>query len=148
MKEKAIPSAIIGSKQGRFDVNGTRMSISDTITLKRLKVFAHHGVLPEEQSLGQSFLISVTCGLDVREAAMHDSCELSVNYATLAEHIYHLATTRRFRTLEALAQAVADDVLGVFKRVNDVHVSIEKPQAPLPFAFETVEVAIHRRREG
>lgn len=121
--------------------------MTDTVTLKRLKVFAHHGVLQEEQRLGQTFLISVICELDLREAAKADLCDLSVNYAVLAERVNNLAKAQRFMTLEALAEALAFDVLTFFKRVNKVSIRVEKPQAPLPYAFETVEIFIQRSRE-
>lgn len=121
--------------------------MTDTVTLKCLKVFAHHGVLQEEQRLGQPFLISVKCELDLREAAKADLCDLSVNYAVLAERVNNLATRQRFMTLEALAEAIAQDVLAFFVHVNVVSVSVEKPQAPLPYAFETVEIFIQRRRD-
>ena len=36
---------------------------SDQIRIKNLEVFANHGVYPEENKLGQKFLINAICSL-------------------------------------------------------------------------------------
>ena len=38
----------------------------DTIYIKDLEVFANHGVYPEENKLGQKFVISADLSVDVR----------------------------------------------------------------------------------
>ncbi len=52
-----------------------------------------------------------------------------------------------FHLLEALAGAIADALLATFA-VDEVEVRVRKPKAPLPGAFETVEVRLRRRRDG
>jgi dihydroneopterin aldolase len=54
---------------------------------------------------------------------------------------------RSFQLLEALAGAIAHAVLAAFP-VEEVEVRVRKPKAPLPGAFETVEVRLRRRRDG
>ena len=40
----------------------------DEIHVENLEVFANHGVFPEETSLGQKFVISLTMYVDTRKA--------------------------------------------------------------------------------
>ena len=40
----------------------------DEIHVENLEIFAHHGVFPEENRLGQKFLISLTMYVDARPA--------------------------------------------------------------------------------
>jgi len=47
---------------------------------------------------------------------------------------------------EALAGAIADAVLAAFS-VDEAEIRVRKPKAPLPGAFETVEVRLRRRRD-
>ena len=59
----------------------------DQIKIKRLEVFAKHGVLTEENVLGQKFLISATLYCDTKKAGKSDQLEDSVNYAAVAKLI-------------------------------------------------------------
>ena len=40
----------------------------DKITIQKLEVFAHHGVFPEENVLGQKFVFNLTLYLSTRKA--------------------------------------------------------------------------------
>lgn len=120
--------------------------MSDRIFLDRLAVFAHHGVFPEEERLGQKFVISVVCHLDLAPAGRNDDYEQSVCYGQLAEMVHRISTGQRFRIIEGLAEAIAAAVLEQHSRVEAVTVKVEKPGAPIPFVLDGVAVEIERRR--
>ncbi len=120
--------------------------MSDRLTLSRLAVFAYHGAYPEEERLGQRFFISVTCQLDLAPAGLADDHERSVNYEQIAVLVNELAMKRRFRAIEGLAEAIAGALLSTFSSVETVTVRVEKPEAPLPFIFDSVAVEIERKR--
>jgi 7,8-dihydroneopterin aldolase/epimerase/oxygenase len=122
--------------------------MSDHILITRLSVFAYHGVFPEEERLGQRFLISIDCTLDLKKAGETDDYTASVDYAHLVKSVHSLATSRRFNTLEGLAEALAHDVLFRFPLVQSVDIKVEKPHAPIAYSFDTVAVHISRTREG
>lgn len=122
--------------------------MTDRITLSRLAIYAHHGVHDEEARLGQRFYISLTCALDLGPAGEADDYGLSVCYASLAKVAHETATTRRFRIIEGLAEAIARKVLETFPRVDEVTVLVEKPEAPVPFVIDGVSVEIRRSRRG
>ena len=42
--------------------------MNDQITIKNLEVYANHGVFPEEQKLGQKFIVSAILYTDTRIA--------------------------------------------------------------------------------
>ena len=44
----------------------------DKILIKNLEVFANHGVFPEENSLGQKFILSAVLYTDTRKAGLTD----------------------------------------------------------------------------
>ena len=44
----------------------------DQIQIKNMEIYCRHGVLPEENVLGQKFLVSLTFYLDVRRAGRED----------------------------------------------------------------------------
>lgn len=119
----------------------------DRILLTRLAVFARHGVLPEEERLGQRFYISLDCGLDLRAAGRSDDVARTVSYADLAALAVEIATTRRFALIEALAEAIAGAILDGFPAVRTIRVRVDKPSAPVPAVLEGIAVEIVRGRE-
>ncbi|PSC04312.1 dihydroneopterin aldolase [Alsobacter soli] len=120
--------------------------MTDRITLSRLAVYARHGVLPEEERLGQRFFITLVCELDLRAAGEADDYSLAVCYGALADLVVGIATQRRFRIIEGLAEAIAAEVLAAQPRVQAVTVKVEKPEAPVQHILDTVSVEIERRR--
>lgn len=117
----------------------------DQICVKRLEVFANHGVLEEENKLGQKFLVSVTMGVDARIPGKSDELTDSVNYAKVSELICQEAQGHTFRLIERLAEHLAERILLAFPLVHSVDLEIEKPWAPVRIPLETVSVTIHRR---
>ena len=122
--------------------------MSDRILVHRVSVYAHHGVLPEEERLGQRFMISLDAELDLSEAGRSDDLSASVSYADLVALTVRIATSRRFRLIEALAEATASDILSAFPRVSAITVRVDKPDAPVPAILAGVSVEITRRRDG
>ena len=67
----------------------------DCIKIKNLEIFAKHGVMPEENALGQKFVISIELECDVRKAGQTDDLNYSVNYAEVAAFVTKKATRLR-----------------------------------------------------
>ncbi|GGH33151.1 7,8-dihydroneopterin aldolase [Alsobacter metallidurans] len=120
--------------------------MTDRVTLSRLAVYARHGVLPEEATLGQRFYITLTCELDLRPAGAADDYNQAVCYGALADLVVGIATQRRFKIIEGLAEAIASAVLAGHPRVGSVTVKVEKPEAPVQHILDTVAVEIERHR--
>ena len=118
----------------------------DRIVVERIAVFAHHGVLPAEQTTGQRFYVSLDCELDLREAGRSDDLSRSVNYAELAARAAAIAGSERFFLIEALAEAIARDALDAFSRIEAITVRIDKPSAPIPALLDGVAVIVRRER--
>lgn len=116
----------------------------DCIKIKRLEVFAKHGVMPEENVLGQKFVISACLYCDTGRAGKTDDLEESVNYAQVAEWITDEAKENTFALIERLAQHLADGILKCFSKVQKVDIEVEKPWAPVLLPLETVSVSITR----
>lgn len=119
----------------------------DRIVVERIAVFAHHGVLPAEQTTGQRFYVSLDCELDLREAGRSDDLARSVNYAELAGRAADIAGSQRFSLIEALADSIARDALATFPLIEAITVRIDKPSAPIPALLDGVAVIVRRERE-
>ena len=59
----------------------------DKIEIKNLEIFANHGVFPEENVLGQKFVISATLYTDTRKAGLTDELTASIHYGEVSHMI-------------------------------------------------------------
>jgi dihydroneopterin aldolase len=109
------------------------------IELVGLELFGYHGVLPEEQRDGQTFLFDVA--LDVGDRGRSDRIEDAVDYREVSDAVREV-NERRFNLIEALAAATADDlyerfhpqrvVVRVRKRPGDMKVEFTAATAERP----------------
>lgn len=120
--------------------------MSDCIIVRDLQVFARHGDLPEEAALGQRFAVDITAYLDLAPAGRSDVLALSVSYADIIAQANAVLTLRRFRLIEAAAEAITEAVLTISPLVDRVVVELRKPGAPIDAVFSHVAVVVDRRR--
>lgn len=122
-----------------------RRKTVDCIKIKKLEVFAKHGVMPEENALGQKFVISIELFCDVRKAGQTDDLNYSVNYAEVAEFVTRKTQENTFRLIEKLAEYLAQEILLKYEAVEKVSVEVEKPWAPVHLPLQTVAVSVTRQ---
>jgi|JI8StandDraft_2_1071088.scaffolds.fasta_scaffold13810_4 dihydroneopterin aldolase len=122
------------------------MTIRDRIVVKKIAVFAYHGLYAEEARLGQRFNISLECWLDLAAAGQSDDITKGVSYADLVGTVQEIAVGERFHIIEALGERIAETILAQQPLINEIAVTVEKPAAAIPALFETIEVTIHRSR--
>lgn len=113
------------------------------IFIEGIKVFAHHGVFPEERKEGQDFLIDIRMEADLEEASRSDRIEDTVDYAAVARSVAEVATSCSFNLLESVCRAIADRILEDGK-VSSVEVTVRKPNAYLGVEAKGVGVILRR----
>ena len=104
------------------------------IEVQGLDLRGFHGALEEERTTGQQFVHDA----GVRSDQLADT----VDYTEVVDRIRAVSDSRRFNLIEALAAAVADDLLDSFP-VSVVRVRVRKPEvrldAPVEYTAATVE---------
>ena len=115
----------------------------DRVHIKKLEIFANHGIMPEENTLGQKFIVSVDLYKDLRQAGRTDTLDTTVDYANAAALIKQVSEKSVFNLIEKLAEEIALALLKKFS-VEKVNVIVEKPWAPVKLPLETVSVEIER----
>ena len=117
-----------------------------TIYIKDLEVFANHGVYPEENKLGQKFVISADLSVDVRMAGLTDELEYSVNYGEVSHTIQDFLQKHTFKLIEAAAEGLAAELFCRYPLIRALRLEIQKPWAPVGLPLRTVSVEIRRSR--
>lgn len=116
----------------------------DQIRITNLKVFAHHGVYPEESAQGQDFFVSATMDVDVRYAGQYDDLSQSVDYGDACLFIDSYMKSHTYKLLESVTENLARELLLLYPMIEKVKVSVSKPHAPIPLPFEDVSVSVER----
>lgn len=116
----------------------------DKIKIKDLEVFANHGVFPEENVLGQKFVISVTMYTDTRKAGISDDLTQSIHYGEVSHFIKKFMETHTFKLIETVAEKLAEELLKAFPLMQKLDLEIKKPWAPVALPLDTVSVEISR----
>ena len=116
----------------------------DKITIEKLTVFGNHGVYPEENALGQKFLVSLVMYPDTRKAGQTDDLECSINYGDVSGYVKQFFEENTFKLIEKVAEKLAESLLLQYPLLEKVDVKIEKPWAPIAIPVESVSVEISR----
>lgn len=116
----------------------------DKIEIKELEVFANHGVYPEENVLGQKFVISAVLYTDTRPAGRADDLCRSINYGEVSQMITKFVRENTYQLLEAVVENLAEYLLLELPLLEKVNLRIEKPWAPVGLPLKTVAAEIER----
>ena len=117
----------------------------DRITLTGVRVRAHHGVFDFEREQGQEFVIDVAVAVDLAGAASGDDLARTVHYGELAEAVADAVRRDPVDLIETVAERVAAVALA-YPAVEEVEVTVHKPEAPIRVPFADVSVTIVRGR--
>ena len=109
------------------------------IELDDLLLHGFHGALDWERERGQNFLFDLE--LEVGDAGSSDKLEDAVDYRDVAACVKEVSDARAYHLLEALATAVADELIARFP-IERVSVRVRKPDVVLdpPVTFAAVRV--------
>ena len=116
----------------------------DQIKITDLEVFANHGVFPEENKLGQKFLISAVLYKDTRKAGKTDDLTASIHYGEVSAFITKYMKEHTYQLLERVAETLAEEMLKSISGLCKIDLEIKKPWAPVGLPLKTVSVKISR----
>lgn len=116
----------------------------DEIRIRGLKIYASHGVLPEEKENGQYFFLNITFRLDTHPAGLEDNLDKTINYAEACDFTAEEFTKCSYDLIEAAAENLARALLIKYPQCEEIEVEVNKPNAPIEEEFENVSVNITR----
>jgi dihydroneopterin aldolase len=105
--------------------------VTDSIEIRGIECFGFHGVYPEEQTLGQRFVLDISLDLDLRPAAQNDDLTLGVDYGLVIRRSREIVEGEPCQLIETVAERVAAGVLDSFAPVRRIQVCLHKPNAPV-----------------
>ena len=120
----------------------------DEVFLEGLRFYAFHGVNPEEQSLGQRFIVDVRIETDLRAAGLSDNLDQTISYSAAYKRIRSVVEGEPRRLIETVAEEIAATLLREFTAAGAVTVTVRKPEAPMKGSMlDAAGVRIYRCRD-
>lgn len=119
----------------------------DKILLRGLVFHGYHGVYPEENKLGQKFVVDATLVTDLSRAGHSDDLHHTVSYAQIYEDIRGIVEGPPQQLIEAVAERIAGKVLREHAGIAAITVGVNKPHVAVSGVVQSLGVEITRRRQ-
>jgi 7,8-dihydroneopterin aldolase/epimerase/oxygenase len=118
----------------------------DKILFNQMEFYGYHGCFPEENKLGQRFIVDLELYLNLLPAGQSDNLAHTVNYAEVFHLCKSIVESEKFQLVEKLTQQLAEKILTQFPLVQEIMVRVIKPDPPIPGHYDSVAVEIRRGR--
>ncbi|MDO4955911.1 MAG: dihydroneopterin aldolase [Bacteroidales bacterium] len=101
-----------------------------TIHLNKVRFYAFHGVMPQEQRVGAYFVVSLEIETDFSHALSSDSLENTVSYADVYELVKEEMKVPS-KLLEHVAGRIINRLYAEFPLIQAVHITLDKENPPM-----------------
>ena len=115
------------------------------IKVENIRVYAHHGCLPEETIIGCEYRVDLKVEADLSRSSISDALEDTVDYVTL-NAIVVKEMKRSSKLLEVVAQRILTEVFKCSPKVSWVSVAVGKINPPINGDVERVVVHLEQGR--
>lgn len=115
----------------------------DRILVRRLRLWAHVGVLDQERAHGQWFELDLELAPDLGPAARSDDLADTLDYSLLITALQTQARATHCRTLEHYSERILDLVEQLY---GPVPIRLQLSKCAAPVAGFTGQVSLRRRR--
>ena len=115
------------------------------VRVNNIRIFAYHGCLKEEASIGSDYRVDIVVSADLKTASQSDNLEDTVDYV----HINAIVKEEmqiRSKLLEHVAKRISDRIFSELKLVSKVKISISKLNPPIGGDVEAVTVLLTEKR--
>ena len=116
----------------------------DKIILKNMEFYGYHGVIPEENKLGQKFIVDIELYLSLDNIS--DNVNNSINYAEVYNDVKTIMENKTYKLIETCAEECASIILKKYPKTDEIVVTVKKPQAPVNGKYDYFGVEIRRKR--
>ena len=114
---------------------------SMNIILNGMKFYSFHGVLPQENTVGAEYKVSLDIETDFSEAAATDNLEGTINYAEIHEAVKEEMNIPA-KLLEHLAYRISKRLFTDFPTIKSIEITIFKENPPMGADCKNVGVKV------
>lgn len=114
---------------------------SMNIILNEMKFYSYHGVLPQENTVGAEYKVSLDIETDFSEAAATDNLDGTINYADIHEAVKEEMNIPA-KLLEHLAYRISKRMFTDFPTIKSIEITIFKENPPMGADCKNVGVKV------
>ncbi|PIE50340.1 MAG: dihydroneopterin aldolase [Flavobacteriales bacterium] len=100
------------------------------IILEDIKIYAYHGVLPEENKIGAYYFVNIEISTDLEKASQTDALEDTISYADIND-IIHEEMAIPSKLLEHIAGRIIRKLYQKFNQITKIKIKITKTAPPM-----------------
>ena len=115
------------------------------IYLHGTRIFAHHGVLPQETEVGAYFIIDLDIKTDFSRAAATDELEGTLNYAEIHAVLKNVMRSPS-KLLERVCERIAEQLFLQFDSIEEISIRLTKENPPMGAECKEVGVSVTYQR--
>ena len=122
--------------------------MTNSVIIKGLRIFAHHGVLPQERKVGAYFILDISIQTDFSQAMLSDDLEGTISYADVCD-IIHREMSTPSKLIEHVAQRIVNAIFKAFTKAESIRLSIikENPHMGADCVGSGVEVFVDKNHD-
>lgn len=113
------------------------------IYLEDVKIYAYHGVLPEENIIGTYYILNTEIHTDLWKAAESDNLEDTISYADVNE-IIHNEMKIKSKLLEHVAGRIISKIHGKFPEISYIRLKITKTAPPMKGEMKGTSIELEK----
>lgn len=119
-----------------------------TIRIVNAHFYSYIGALPEEQVLGNRYIVNLTATYDATKAVASDDVADAVSYADLYDVIADKVGHSRDNLLEYVAGQILTEILDKYQLVDSCEITIQKAIPPIAGVIEAASVTLAVSRDN
>jgi len=113
------------------------------IYLEDIKIYAYHGVLPEENIVGTYYIVNTEIHTDLWDAAASDDLKDTVSYADINE-IIHAEMKIPSKLLEHVAGRIISKINEKFNQISYIKLRITKTSPPMKGEMKGASIELEK----
>ena len=111
------------------------------ILLEKLEVYANHGVLPQENVVGNVYVIDLRLAIDLRKACLTDNLEDTVSYADIC-NLVKSEMKIPSKLIEHAAKRIIDRLKSEYPQIEGVELKLSKRNPPMGAQLDYASVVL------
>ncbi len=118
--------------------------MTSKIHIEDLKIYAYHGVLPEENTIGTYYILNLEVETDIWKSTQTDHLEDTLSYADIND-IIHYEMSIPSQLLEHVAGRIINAIHQQFPDVKAIKIKIIKTNPPMKGEMKGAGVEFEKR---
>lgn len=115
------------------------------VLVENIRVYAHHGCLPEETVIGSDYQVDVSLKANLDRAGQTDDLNDTVDYVQV-NHIVEQEMATASKLLEHVAQRMISRMFAELPTVEKIKIKVSKINPPINGDVEKVTIVLKSKR--